>query len=88
MEEKQQEASVMLLSVLSLGYGNKDICKHSYLDKRTTCPGKNFPFKELIKRVHDQKQKFIDLYGDPKDVNYKYLLKLLDYSKSLPIFAP
>jgi N-acetyl-anhydromuramyl-L-alanine amidase AmpD len=78
MSEKQLEASVMLLSVLSLGYGNIDICKHSYLDKRTTCPGKNFPFPELIKRVHDQKQRFIDLYGDPSEVNYRFLLKKLD----------
>lgn len=78
MDEKQLEASIMLLSVLSLGYGNIDICKHSYLDRRTSCPGTNFPFPELIKRVHDQKQKFIDLYGDPKEVNYRFLLKRLD----------
>lgn len=58
--------------------GEIDICKHCYLDKRTTCPGKNFPFPELIKRVHDQKQRFIDLYGDSGEVNYKFLLKKLD----------
>lgn len=78
MDEKQLEASIMLLSVLSLGYGNIDICKHSYLDRRASCPGDNFPFEELIKRVHDEKQKFIDLYGDPKEVNYRFLLKRLD----------
>jgi N-acetyl-anhydromuramyl-L-alanine amidase AmpD len=77
MDENQLEASVMLLSVLSLGYGNIDICTHRYLDRRTTCPGNNFPFKKLIKRVHDQKQRFIDLYGDPEEVDYSFLLKYL-----------
>ena len=78
MGEKQLEASIMLLSVLSLGYGNIDICRHKDLDKRTSCPGKNFPMETLRERVESQKQKFIDLYGDPKEVNYKFLLKLLD----------
>lgn len=78
MGEGQLEASIMLLSILSLGYGNIDICTHHHLDKRRSCPGKNFPIKELIKRVHDQKQRFIDLYGDPKEVDYRFLLKKLD----------
>ena len=78
MGEKQLEASIMLLCVLSLGYGNIEICRHKDLDKKTSCPDKNFPMETLCERVEAQKQKFIDLHGDPKEVNYKFLLKLLD----------
>ena len=78
MDEKQLLVSVLPLSMLSLGYGNIDICTHHYLHKDRSCPGKNFPFEELIKRVHDQKQKFIQRYGDPKEVDYKFMLKMLD----------
>ena len=54
MDEKQLEASDMLLSVFSLGYGNIDICTHNYWDRSTTCLGKNFPSKELLQKVHDK----------------------------------
>ena len=77
MEDKQLEASILLLSVLSLAYGNAEICTHRYLDSRRDCPGKNFPFQELLNKVHAQKQRFIQLYGDPKDVDYNFLLKSL-----------
>jgi N-acetyl-anhydromuramyl-L-alanine amidase AmpD len=77
MEDKQLEASILLLSVLSLTYGNAEICTHRYLDSRRDCPGKNFPFQELLNKVHAQKQRFIQLYGDPKDVDYNFLLKSL-----------
>lgn len=75
MVEQQLEASVMLISVLSLAYGDIQVCKHHYLHNEKSCPGKNFPFQELIKRVHDQKERFKRLYGDPKEVNYSFLLK-------------
>jgi len=78
MSEKQLDASIMLLSVLSLGYGGVDICTHRYLDRRTDCPGKNFPFQRLLQKVRAQKQRFIQLYGDPKEVDYSFLLKMLD----------
>lgn len=77
MEGQQLEASIMLLSVLSLAYGNAPICTHHYLDERRNCPGKNFPFQKLLHEVHVQKQRFIQLYGDPKEVDYKFLLKSL-----------
>ena len=77
MEDKQQEASILLLSVLSLAYGNAEICTHRYLDGRRDCPGKNFPFQKLLDEVHAQKQRFIQLYGDHKEVDYKFLLKFL-----------
>ena len=77
MEDQQLEASIMLLSVLSLAYGNAPICTHHYLDERRNCPGKNFPFQKLLHEVHAQKQRFIQLYGDPKEVDYEFLLKFL-----------
>ena len=77
MEDQQLEASIMLLSVLSLAYGNAPICTHHYLDERGNCPGKNFPFQKLLHEVHAQKQRFIQLYGDPKEVDYEFLLKFL-----------
>ena len=77
MEDQQLEASIMLLSVLSLAYGNAPICTHHYLDERRNCPGKNFPFQKLLHEVHAQKQRFIQLYGDPKEVDYEFLLKSL-----------
>ncbi len=77
MEDKQLEASILFLSVLSLAYGNADICTHRYLDRRRDCPGKNFPFQKMLQEVHAQKQRFIQLYGDPKEVDYKFLLQEL-----------
>ena len=77
MEDMQLEASILLLSVLSLAYGNAEICTHRYLDSRRDCPGKNFPFQELLNKVHAQKQRFIKLYGDPKEADYIFLLKSL-----------
>lgn len=77
MDDQQLEASIMLLSVLSLAYGNAEICTHRHLDSRRDCPGKNFPFQELLHKVHVQKQRFIQLYGDPKEVDYRFLLKSL-----------
>lgn len=77
MEGQQLEASIMLLSMLSLAYGNAPICTHHYLDERRNCPGKNFPFQKQLHEVHVQKQRFIQLYGDPKEVDYKFLLKSL-----------
>ena len=77
MEDKQLEVSIMLLSVLSLAYGNAEICTHHHLDSRRDCPGKNFPIQKLLRKVHTQKQRFIQLYGDPKEVDYKFLLKSL-----------
>lgn len=75
MEDQQLEASIILLSVLSLAYGNAEICTHHYLDSRRDCPGKNFPFQKLLHEVHAQKQRFIQLYGAPKEVDYKFLLR-------------
>ena len=34
--------------------------------------------KELLNKVKEQKKRFIRLYGDPKEVDYSFLLKFLD----------
>lgn len=78
ISDKQLEASVLLLSVLSLGYGDAQLCTHHYLNREKQCPGSNFPIKKLIEMVKAQKDRFKALYGDPKTVDYSFLLKLLD----------
>lgn len=78
MNDRQLDASIMLLSVLSLAYGDIVICRHKDLHARRDCPGDNFPMERLLGKVDAQKQAFIQLYGDPKEVDYKFLLKLLD----------
>lgn len=77
MGEKQMEAAVLLLSILSLGYGGAELTLHKKLDTSKDCPGKNFPVKALFNRVHAQKQRFIQLHGSPKEVDYSFLLKYL-----------
>ena len=78
MSEKQLEASVMLISVLSLGYYNAAIRGHRNFNANNTCPGLNFPMKELLQRIQIQKKRFIRLYGDPQTVDYSFLLNSLD----------
>jgi N-acetyl-anhydromuramyl-L-alanine amidase AmpD len=82
MSEKQLEASILLLSILSLVYHDSEFCTHHQLvkgsKKATSCPGKNFPMETLLEKVHVQKQRFIDLYGEPEDVDYSFLLKYLE----------
>lgn len=82
ISEKQLEASILLLSILSLVYHDSEFCTHHQLvkgtKKDTSCPGKNFPMETLLEKVHAQKQRFIDLYGDPKEVDYSFLLKFLE----------
>ena len=45
--------------------------------KEKTCPGKNFPKNELLERIKVQKKRFIRLYGDPGEGDYRDLLKYL-----------
>ena len=74
MSEKQLEASVMLISALSLGYHNAAIRGHRNFNVAKTCPGRLFPMKELLSRIQMQKKRFIRLYGDPATVDYGFLL--------------
>lgn len=77
MSEKQLEASVMLISILSLGYRNAAVRGHRNFNSEMTCPGVKFPMKELLHRVQIQKKRFIRLYGDPEKVDYGFLLSSL-----------
>lgn len=56
MSDIQLEASVVLLSLLSLAYGNADICMHRQLVANRSCPGKNFPFEKLKSKVEECKK--------------------------------
>lgn len=76
MSETQLNASVMLLSLLSLAYDDAEICEHMQLDKEKTCPGQNFPFDSLMKKVNDLKASLKVLFGEPRSedfiVNYEW----------------
>ena len=78
MDDKQMENAVLLITVLSLAYNNAVIRGHRNFNREETCPSNNFPMKELLERVKAQKKRFIRLYGEPKEVDYKFLLKNLD----------
>lgn len=78
MTEKQLDASVLLISVLSLAFNNAKIRGHRNFNKEETCPGKKFPMEELLERIKMQKKKIIRLYGDPESVDYSFLLKYLN----------
>lgn len=77
MSEQQLDASILLLSILSLGYHNAAIRGHRDFNTQKTCPGTNFPMKELLLRIQLQKKRFIRLYGDPESIDYDFLLKQL-----------
>ena len=49
---KQQESSaVKLLAILGIAYSDAILCRHSDFNQKKTCPGKNFPFNNLLQRV-------------------------------------
>lgn len=78
MGKIQLDVSVLLISILSLGYHNAKIRGHRDFNKEETCPGDKFPMEELLDRIKIQKKKFIRLHGDPEKVDYSFLLKLLE----------
>lgn len=78
MEEKQLDASVMLISILSLAYGNIPLHRHGHLIIGRSCPGKNFPFEELCEKVEICKSRLRALFGeDSSKFDYMNLLEQL-----------
>ena len=78
MTSTQLNASVMLLSLLSLAYDDAEICGHRKLVGEKNCPGKNFPFDSLMKSVNDCKTYLRALFGTQiGNFNYKSILDLL-----------
>ena len=77
MTEKQLDAAVLLISILSVGYKNAKIRRHKDFNKEETCPGKKFPMEQMLERVKMQKKRFIRLFGDPEKVDCSFLLKWL-----------
>ena len=65
ISDEQFDASVMLLTLLSLAYDSADIVPHSSLSKDKTCPGCKFPMDRLLEAVSRCKAYFIALYGEP-----------------------
>lgn len=51
MTVQQEEASIMLIALLSLVYDNAHVVKHSSLGDKN-CPGKNFPYSRICRKVH------------------------------------
>lgn len=66
MSEKQADASVMLLALLSLAYENISLCTHKELVKEKSCPGKYFPFDKIKDKVEECKNNFKALFGEYK----------------------
>lgn len=79
MTKRQLNASVVLLSLLSLAYGNAQLRKHDTLVPGRCCPGKDFPYDELIRKVRVCKQGLVALYGDAYD--YKGMIAKLPVVK-------
>ena len=70
MNDKQLNASVMLLSLLSLAYDDAEILGHHKLDNEKTCPGKNFPFDSLLQKVKACKASLKVLFGEPQSEDF------------------
>ena len=51
VNQKQEDAAVMLIALLSLSYDNAKVVRHWDLVKEKNCPGKNFPFEALCQKV-------------------------------------
>jgi len=78
MPESQLNASVMLLGLLSLHYGDIPLVPHRALSKKATCPGRLFPMDELTRRVEECKKQLLALFGNPvADFDYSKLISLL-----------
>ena len=76
MTDCQLDASVMLLSLLSLAYGNAEFRRHDTLDCESCCPGTNFPYKKLIGKVRVCKKQIVSLYGEAKSFRYRDMVEL------------
>lgn len=77
MNDKQLDASIMLLSVISLAF-DAPLVPHSGISKKN-CPGKNFPMEEIQQKVGNCKESLISLFGTPHTTGFAYasLLRLL-----------
>lgn len=51
LSEKQETAAVKLLSLLSIAYPDAQLCCHSDFNNAKQCPGENFPFERIGRRV-------------------------------------
>lgn len=75
MQDRQLDASVLLLSLLSLAYGNAGFRRHDTLDRKSCCPGSLFPYDRLITKVRACKRQLVALFG--KDFDFGKIVKML-----------
>ena len=68
MSEKQTDASVMLLALLSLAYEDISLRTHKELVKEKSCPGKFFPFDKIKDKMEEYKMYFKALFGEQKSM--------------------
>lgn len=59
MSEKQENAAIILLTMLSLAYSDAELCMHNVFNPHKNCPGKNFPFERLSLTIADRKQSIL-----------------------------
>lgn len=64
MGEKQINASIMLLSLLSLAYETNSILPYWQCKTEWVNPGSNFPFDRICKEVEACKSRFTMMFGD------------------------
>ena len=63
MSNKQEEAAIMLIALLSLSYDNAKVVRHVDLVKEKNCPGTNFPYETLCQKVETCKNWLKSLSG-------------------------
>ena len=60
MSEKQENAAIKLLTILSLVYNDAELRTHNDFNPDKNCPGKNFPFNRLLLVVADRKKRIME----------------------------
>jgi hypothetical protein len=64
MSTVQEDAAVMLIALLNLSYEDSSIVRHCDLVNDKNCPGKNFPFERLMKKIENCKKHLVNLFGE------------------------
>lgn len=64
MGEQQLNASIMLLSLLSLAYDTDSILPYWQCKKEWVNPGSKFPFEQILARMEECKSQFMGLFGE------------------------
>ena len=60
MNEKQENAAIILLTILSLAYSDAELRMHNDFNPQKNCPGRNFPFDRLLLAVANRKKRILE----------------------------